>query len=67
MHRAQSLVAKGPPALVIWGKEDQVIPAAHASSLAGAKVHVLENAGHMVFMEKASDVNALIKAHIAGQ
>ena len=60
------LGAKHPPALVIWGKEDQIIPAAHAGKLPGAKVHVIDNAGHMVFMEKASDVNALIKAHIAG-
>ena len=51
---------------MIWGKEDQIIPAAHAGNLPGAKVHVLEGAGHMVFMEKASDVNSLIKAHIAG-
>jgi len=29
-------------------------------------VHVIEGAGHMVFMEKTSDVNNLIKAHIAG-
>jgi pyruvate dehydrogenase E2 component (dihydrolipoamide acetyltransferase) len=62
----QKLAGKLPPALVIWGKEDQIIPAAHASNLPGAKVHVLEGAGHMVFMEKASDVNSLIKAHIAG-
>jgi pyruvate dehydrogenase E2 component (dihydrolipoamide acetyltransferase) len=55
-----------PPALVIWGREDQVIPASHAGNLPGAKVHVIEGAGHMVFMEKASEVNALIKAHIAG-
>lgn len=58
---------KMPPALVIWGKEDQVIPVAHAGNLTGAKVQVIENAGHMVFMEKASEVNALIKAHIARQ
>lgn len=60
------LPADHPPALVIWGREDEVIPAAHADNLPGARVHVLEGAGHMVFMEKASDVNALIKAHIAG-
>ena len=64
---AAGLKGKLPPALVIWGKEDQIIPAAHAQNLPGAKVHVIENAGHMVFMEKASDVNALIKSHIAGQ
>lgn len=62
----QKLAGKLPPTLVIWGKEDQIIPAAHANNLPGAKVHVLDGAGHMVFMEKASDVNALIKAHAAG-
>ncbi|MBM3520620.1 MAG: acetoin dehydrogenase dihydrolipoyllysine-residue acetyltransferase subunit [Alphaproteobacteria bacterium] len=53
-----------PPALVIWGKEDRVIPAAHAENFPGAAVHVLEGAGHMVFMEKAGEVNGLIKRHI---
>jgi pyruvate dehydrogenase E2 component (dihydrolipoamide acetyltransferase) len=62
----QALAGKAPPTLVIWGKEDQVIPAAHANALPGAKVHVIDNAGHMVFMEKAGEVNSLIKAHIAG-
>ena len=59
------LNGKLPPTLVIWGKEDQVIPPSHSANLPGAKVHVIENAGHMVFMEKAGDVNALVKAHIA--
>lgn len=63
---APKLGTNMPPALVIWGKADEVIPAAHANNLPGAKVHVIEGAGHMVFMEKASDVNNLIKSHIAG-
>lgn len=60
------LAGKLPPTLVIWGSQDEIIPATHAKNLPGAKVHVLEGAGHMVFMEKASDVNNLIKSHIAG-
>lgn len=63
----KALGAGHPPALVIWGREDQVIPAAHAGNLPGAKVHVIDGAGHMVFMEKASEVNGLIKSHIAGR
>jgi pyruvate dehydrogenase E2 component (dihydrolipoamide acetyltransferase) len=55
-----------PPSLVIWGREDRVIPVAHAERLPGAAVHVIEGAGHMVFMEKASKVNALIRKHISG-
>jgi pyruvate dehydrogenase E2 component (dihydrolipoamide acetyltransferase) len=63
---AGRLAGKAPRALVIWGSQDQVIPAAHAHNLPGAKVHVIEGAGHMVFMEKAAEVNPLILAHIAG-
>lgn len=55
---------RAPPTLVIWGKQDEIIPAAHAENLPGAKVVVFDDAGHMVYMEKASDVNALIKQHI---
>ncbi len=62
----KAIAGKAPPALVIWGRGDEVIPVAHANNLASAKVHVVDGAGHMVFMEKASEVNALIKAHIAG-
>jgi pyruvate dehydrogenase E2 component (dihydrolipoamide acetyltransferase) len=60
----KSLGSNHPPALVIWGEADEVIPSAQAHALPGASVHVLKGAGHMVFMEKAADVNALIKAHI---
>ena len=61
---AQEFAGKLPPTLVIWGKEDAVIPATQAANLAGAEVHVIEGAGHMVFMEKAGEVNGLIRAHI---
>ena len=63
---AERLAGKAPPALVIWGRQDEIIPAAHADNLPGAKVVVFDDAGHMVYMEKASDVNALIKQHIGG-
>ncbi len=48
---------------VVWGADDRIIPAAHAKALSEvAKVKVIENAGHMVHMEKASEVNAMIEA-----
>ncbi|UCH41044.1 MAG: acetoin dehydrogenase dihydrolipoyllysine-residue acetyltransferase subunit [Gammaproteobacteria bacterium] len=50
--------------LVIWGSDDAVIPAAHAQALNGATREIIDGAGHMVQMEKASAVNALILAHI---
>jgi len=57
----------GKRVLVVWGAEDRIIPATHASHApTGASVKVIEGAGHMVQMEKASEVNALLKKHIAG-
>src|ERR1700754_2720698 len=50
-----------PRALVIWGKQDQIIPAQHAEGLPGdIRVHVLEGKGHMVHMEAAGEVNRLL-------
>ncbi|MDE2454979.1 MAG: acetoin dehydrogenase dihydrolipoyllysine-residue acetyltransferase subunit, partial [Burkholderiales bacterium] len=50
---------KGVPLTVIWGRQDRVIPARHAElAPAGASVLILEDAGHMVMMEKAAEVNA---------
>ncbi|CAD5366302.1 Dihydrolipoyllysine-residue acetyltransferase component of acetoin cleaving system [Rubrivivax sp. A210] len=60
------LAKAGKKLLVVWGKDDRIIPAAHASQApAGATVAVLEGAGHMVMMEKASEFNALLERHTA--
>ena len=47
------------PALVVWGGRDAIIPASHAEGLE-AEVLVLPDAGHMVQMEAAEQVNRLI-------
>ena len=60
-----SVTGRAGDTQVIWGKEDQIIPVSHATNFPGATVHLLDGAGHMVFMEKANDVNALLKAHFA--
>ena len=62
---ADALGKLGVPVLVVWGKEDKIIPAAHAGNAKGAKVEVIEGAGHMVQMEAAAKVNALLKEHLA--
>jgi pyruvate dehydrogenase E2 component (dihydrolipoamide acetyltransferase) len=55
------LATLAPRTLVIWGAQDQIIPAAHARGLAGdIRVHVIEGKGHMVQMEAASEVNRLL-------
>ncbi|KAF1072283.1 MAG: Dihydrolipoyllysine-residue acetyltransferase component of acetoin cleaving system [Pseudomonas citronellolis] len=47
------------PALVIWGEADAIIPASHAQGLP-AEVHVLPGQAHMLQMEAADTVNALL-------
>jgi pyruvate dehydrogenase E2 component (dihydrolipoamide acetyltransferase) len=55
------------PVQVIWGQKDRIIPVRHTEGLpAGIRVHVLEDAGHMVHMEKAAEVNDLIKSFAGG-
>ena len=55
----------GKPVLVIWGREDRIIPAHHAGSAPpGATVEVLDGAGHMVQLERANDVNRLLNRHV---
>ena len=49
------------PTLVIHGAEDRYVPVANAAALAeaipDAKLRVLEDAGHLVFIERFADVN----------
>jgi 3-oxoadipate enol-lactonase len=49
------------PTLVIHSAEDRYVPVANAAALAGAipdaKLRVLDNAGHLVFIERFADVN----------
>jgi pyruvate dehydrogenase E2 component (dihydrolipoamide acetyltransferase) len=51
---------------LIWGRDDRIIPVAHAEALAARlPVHILDAAGHLPHMEKAGEVNRLIEQFIA--
>jgi pyruvate dehydrogenase E2 component (dihydrolipoamide acetyltransferase) len=51
----------GKPIRIIWGTKDRVIPASHSYALGdAAKVHIFPNAGHMVQMEAANEVNRIL-------
>jgi pyruvate dehydrogenase E2 component (dihydrolipoamide acetyltransferase) len=53
------------PTQVIWGHEDQIIPASHAGiAPVGTAVHLLDGVGHLPHMERASDVARLIARFI---
>ena len=53
------------PVQLIWGREDRIIPVAHAEALASRfPVHIIEQAGHLPHMEKAGEVNRLVRSFI---
>ncbi|HMB75103.1 MAG TPA: acetoin dehydrogenase dihydrolipoyllysine-residue acetyltransferase subunit [Kiloniellaceae bacterium] len=50
---------------VIWGRDDQIVPASQAERLpAQVALTLLEGAGHMPHMEKAGEVNGLLAAFL---
>jgi pyruvate dehydrogenase E2 component (dihydrolipoamide acetyltransferase) len=54
------------PVLVVWGESDRIIPALQAANAPPhAQVEVLKGAGHLVMLEKATEVNALLRKHLA--
>ncbi len=53
------------PVQVIWGRDDRIIPAAQADAAPStAQMHLLNGVGHLPHMEKAGEVNRLIRAMI---
>jgi pyruvate dehydrogenase E2 component (dihydrolipoyllysine-residue acetyltransferase) len=58
--------ASAIPVQVIWGEQDRIIPAAHSRNLPPSiPVHLIAAAGHMVHLEHANRVNALLTAFVA--
>ena len=57
------LATIAPRLQTIWGERDRIIPAAHARAMPD-QAHILPDAGHMVQMEAAADVNRLIETFI---
>jgi 3-oxoadipate enol-lactonase len=59
----------GSPTLVIHGAEDRYVPPSNARALAeaipNAKLCVLQGAGHLVFIERAAEVNREVATFLA--
>jgi pyruvate dehydrogenase E2 component (dihydrolipoamide acetyltransferase) len=61
----ERIIAMSMPVQLIWGREDRIIPVAHAEALTSRfPVHILDQAGHLPHMEKAAEVNRLVKSFI---
>jgi pyruvate dehydrogenase E2 component (dihydrolipoamide acetyltransferase) len=54
-----TIAALPMPVQAIWGRNDKIVPAAHAAALPGA--HLLDGAGHLPHMEKSAEVSRLIR------
>ena len=56
------------PVQIIWGREDRIIPVAHAEALASRlPVRIFDQTGHLPHMERAGEVNRLINRLIENQ
>ncbi|MDE0529926.1 MAG: acetoin dehydrogenase dihydrolipoyllysine-residue acetyltransferase subunit [Albidovulum sp.] len=61
----ERLGAISAPVQVIWGRQDRILPVAHAESLPdGIRRLVLEDVGHMPHMESAGEVNDAILSFV---
>jgi pimeloyl-ACP methyl ester carboxylesterase len=56
------------PALVVWGREDRIVPLEcgerFAKALPNARLHVVEGAGHFVEMERPDELARLVSAFL---
>ena len=58
------------PVMIVWGKNDQVIPVSqseNASQLLGGELHVFDNCGHMAYVEKPQKFNELVVKFLNGK
>ncbi len=60
---AKELKQHNVPVLVVWGKDDKILPVSHATiaaELTGGKIHILEKCGHLPYLEKWKEVNDIL-------
>ena len=58
------------PTLIVWGRDDQVVPVEcaelYAKALPNARVELFSQCGHFVEMEKPDELAKLVKEFVAG-
>lgn len=57
------------PTLIIWGKQDRVLPVKHAhiarEKISHARLHIFDRCGHAPQIERPVEFNALVSAFVA--
>ena len=58
------------PTLIVWGRQDWVIPVSHASvagkGIPGARLHVFDPCGHVPQLERAEEFGSLVVEFLGG-
>jgi 4,5:9,10-diseco-3-hydroxy-5,9,17-trioxoandrosta-1(10),2-diene-4-oate hydrolase len=57
------------PTLIVWGQQDRILPVAHAQvardRIANARLHIINQCGHMPQMERPDEFNAVVLEFLA--
>ncbi len=60
-------LAKGLDALIVWGRQDEVVPASvgevYVETISGSRIEFIEGCGHRPEVEKTEEFVALIKSY----
>ena len=68
MQRRAQLAWLKAPLLVVWGRQDRLVPVGHAQAvgdlLPNAQVHILDRCGHWPQVEHAEEFNRLVTAFL---
>ena len=58
------------PTLIVWGKEDGIIPPVYAqefaSRIAGSRAEIIYGAGHLPHLERGAEVAELVRGFVGG-
>lgn len=59
------------PTLIIWGKQDRILPLSHADvamqAIPQAKLEIFDECGHLPYLEHADQFNRLVLAFLSSQ
>jgi len=70
VRREQRLASLAPPLLVCWGRQDRVVPVAHAEAAAarrpGARLRLFDRCGHWPHFEHPTDFVETVNGFLAG-
>jgi pimeloyl-ACP methyl ester carboxylesterase len=60
----------GAPTLIVWGKDDRIIPSAYAQEfskrIAGARTELIDQAGHLPHLEQPNAVIEAVRGFLSG-